>query len=384
MNIKSGRRQFSVRSLMIVAAVLIAALWFGLPRLRSEHGANAAAKNSGGAVPVKAALVEKRTIPIRLSAVGNVEAFTAVAVKSRVDGQIIRVLFREGDRVAKGAPLFELDPRPFIAGVKQAEAALERDRAQLANATSQRNRYEDLLRKHFVSDEAFNQIRTNFDSAVAVVHADEANLDNLRLQLEFATIRSPIDGVAGRVLIQEGNLVKANDVNPLVTLNQVSPIYVAFSAPEQQLASIRQVMGSATQKVLATVPGTNDAAEGKLTFIDNAVDSTTGSIKLKAVFPNADRKLWPGQFVNVSLLLGQQADATVVPATAVQNGPEGQIAFVVHDDQTVEVRKVTLQRNTGDLAVVASGLAPGEKVVTEGQLRLADKSKVAIAQDKAP
>jgi multidrug efflux system membrane fusion protein len=352
--------------------------------LRSEHGANAAAKNSGGAVPVKAALVEKRTIPIRLSAVGNVEAFTAVAVKSRVDGQIIRVLFREGDRVAKGAPLFELDPRPFIAGVKQAEAALERDRAQLANATSQRNRYEDLLRKHFVSDEAFNQIRTNFDSAVAVVHADEANLDNLRLQLEFATIRSPIDGVAGRVLIQEGNLVKANDVNPLVTLNQVSPIYVAFSAPEQQLASIRQVMGSATQKVLATVPGTNDAAEGKLTFIDNAVDSTTGSIKLKAVFPNADRKLWPGQFVNVSLLLGQQADATVVPATAVQNGPEGQIAFVVHDDQTVEVRKVTLQRNTGDLAVVASGLAPGEKVVTEGQLRLADKSKVAIAQDKAP
>ncbi len=383
MKIRIGSIEFGTRSVIFAIAVLVAAVWFGLPRLRGEHGANAATRGAGAVIPVTTALAEKRTVPLSLNVVGNVEAYTTVAVKARVDGQITRVRFREGDRVAKGAPLFDIDPRTFEAGLRQAQANLERDRALLANALSQRNRYEDLLKKHFVSDEAFNTIRTNYDSAVAVVHADEANVENLKLQLEFASITSPVEGVAGRVLIQEGNLVKANDVNPLVTINQVTPIYVTFSAPEQQLRAVRNVANSPVSKVYAAAPGSKEKAEGHLTFVDNAVDPTTGTIKLKAVFANTDRKLWPGQFVNVVVTLDQQVDATVVPGTAVQNGPEGQIAFIVRPDMSVEIRKVKVLRSDGDFAVIGEGIAVGERVVTEGQLRLTESSKVSYgAKDK--
>ena len=383
MTFRIGSFEFGIRSIISGMLLLAVVVWFGLPRLRGEHGANAAIRAGGAPVPVMTALAEKRTVPLRLTAVGNVEAFTTVAIKARVDGQITKVLFRDGDRVAKGAPLFEIDPRTFEAGLRQAQATLEKDRAVLANALSTRNRYEDLLKKHFVSDEAFNAIRTTYDSAVAVVHADEANVENLKLQLEFAAIKSPVDGVAGRVLIQEGNLVKANDVNPLVTINQVTPIYVTFSAPEQQLGALRNIVNSPSHKVYAAAPGAKDGAEGHLTFVDNAVDATTGTIKLKAVFANADRKLWPGQFVNVNLVLDQQVDATVVPASAVQSGPEGQIAFVVGADQTVEVRKVRVVRSEGEFTIIGDGIAAGERVVTEGQLRLTDKAKVAFGKDNA-
>ncbi len=384
MKIRIGSFEFGVRTVISAIVLLMVVVWFGLPRLRGENGANAATRAAGGVVPVTTALAEKRTVPQSLNVVGNVEAYTTVAIKARVDGQITRVRFREGDRVAKGAPLFDIDPRTFEAGLKQAQANLERDRALLANALSQRNRYEDLLKKHFVSDEAFNSIRTNYDSAVAVVHADEANVENLKLQLEFAGIQSPVDGVAGRVLIQEGNLVKANDTNPLVTINQVTPIYVTFSVPELQLRAVRNLVNTPNSKVLAAAPGSKDRAEGRLTFVDNAVDPTTGTIKLKAVFANADRKLWPGQFVNVTLTLAEQVDATVVPGTAVQNGPEGQIAFVVRADNSVEIRKVKVLRTDGDFAVIGEGIAPGERIVTEGQLRLTETSKVSYGGKDKP
>ncbi len=369
-----------MRAWIIGAVLILIVVIFGAAHLRSTNSANAAARAASAAVPVSAATVVTKTMQIRLTTVGNVEAYTTVAVKARVDGQITRVHFREGDRVAKDAPLFEIDPRPFEAGLKQAEANLDRDRALLANAVSQRRRYEDLLNKGFISEEAFNQIKTNFDSANAVVRADEANVENLRLQLEYAHIRSPIDGVAGRVLIQEGNLVKANDTNALVMLNQVTPIYVAFAAPEQHLATIRAGMAKAALKVIATIADSKDSAEGKLTFIDNGVDTTTGTVKLKGEFANRDRKLWPGQFVNVVLNLYEQADAIVVPGTAIQNGPEGPIAFVIRADQTVELRKVRVDRNDGDLTVIAAGLKPGEIVVTEGQLRLTDHAKVNVVK----
>jgi membrane fusion protein, multidrug efflux system len=378
--IKTSSFRSPLRAWIIGAALILIVIIFGAAHLRSTNSANAAARAASAAVPVSAATVATRTLQIRLTTVGNVEAYTTVAVKARVDGQIKRVHFREGDRVAKDAPLFEIDPRPFEAGLRQAEANLDRDRALLANAVSQRRRYEDLLKKGFISEEAFNQIKTNFDSANAVVRADEANVENLRLQLEYAHIRSPIDGVAGRVLIQEGNLVRANDTNALVMLNQVTPIYVAFAAPEQHLATIRAGMTKASLKVIATIADSKESAEGKLTFIDNGVDTTTGTVKLKGEFANRDRKLWPGQFVNVVLNLYDQAEAIVVPGTAIQNGPEGPIAFVIRADQTVELRKVRVDRNDGDMTVIAAGLKPGEIVVTEGQLRLTDHAKVNVVK----
>ena len=332
-------------------------------------------------VPVSIAKVAQQTVAVRISAIGNAEAYATVALKSRVDGQIVEVNFKEGQRVRKGAVLFKIDSRPFEAALRQAEANLMRDTAQKAQTRSQEQRYQELLQKNFVSKEAYAQIRTNADSAEAVSRASKAAVDNARLQLEYCTIRSPLEGFVGKVMLQMGNMAKANDASPLAVINQVQPIYVNFAVPEQFLSAVRVHRAKGQLAVEALPPNSDKAAVvGELSFVDNAVDSTTGTIKMKAVFPNKDSALWPGQFVNVSLKLYDQKDALLVPSQAVQTGPTGQYVYVVKSDMTAELRKIELDRVDGDDSIIAKGLANGETVVVKGQLRVAPGAKVAIAK----
>lgn len=368
-----------VLSALIGAALIAAALYaYRGVGLRAQDAKPATA---APAVPVSVATVAQQTVPFRIQAIGNVEAYATVALKARVDGQIVEVNFKEGQKVSKGAVLFKIDARPFAAALRQAEANLMRDTAQKEQTRSQERRYQELLQKNFVSKEAYAQIRTNADTAAAVALASQAAVENARLQLDYCTIRSPLDGFVGKVMLQMGNMVKANDTAPLVVINQVQPIYVNFGVPEQLLSSIREHMEKAGLRVAARPPNSDRAAaDGVLSFVDNAVDATTGTIRLKAAFPNRDSALWPGQFVNVSLKLYDQRDVLVVPSQAVQTGPAGQYAYVVKPDLTVEVRKVTLDRVDGDSAIVAQGLNKGETVVVKGQLRLASGTRVAIVR----
>jgi membrane fusion protein, multidrug efflux system len=340
-----------------------------------------AGKAGGGRqppVPVSIARVTQRAVPVRVQAVGNVEPYATVAVKARVDGQIVDVRFREGQEVRAGSVLFNLDPRPFEAALRQAEANLQRDLAQQAQAQRQEARYLELLEKNFISKEAYAQYKTGAETAGAAVLASRAALENARLQLEYATIRAPIDGYTGRIQIQKGNLVKANDANPLVVLNQVHPIYVSFAVPEQSLPAVQKHLAEGPLQVEATPPDAGKPAVGKLVFIDNAIDATTGTIRLKAVFENGENALWPGQFVTVQLRLYEDKNALTVPSRAVQTGPNGQYVFLVKGDMSVDLRPVTVQRTEGDLAVIASGLSKGEQVVTQGQLRLTPGAKVVV------
>jgi multidrug efflux system membrane fusion protein len=363
----------------VLAILLLGATLGVLAWLHDGPAPHAAAARGPGAVPVSVAAVVARTMPVRLAAIGNVEAYTSVAVKARVDGEIVAVHFHEGDRVTRGAVLFEIDPRPFAATAEQAQANLAKDQAQLARARTQDARNLDLLRQGFISKDAYEQSRTNVATTAAAVKADEAAADLARLELAYCTIRAPITGYAGRILIQQGNLVKANDTNPLVTLNQVQPVYVSFSVPERELTAIRSRQAAGELVVEGSLPaGGHAPVDGRLTFIDNAADTTTGTIRLKATFANADHALWPGQFVNVALTLYQQQGAIVVPAPALQNGPTGQYVFVVAPDRSVALRDVKVDRTQGDEAVIAQGLKPGEVVVTAGQLRLAPGVHVGV------
>lgn len=337
-----------------------------------EGKEDAKASQAPPVVPVIASQAAVKTVPVQMSAVGTVQPYVSVAVKARIDGQVEAVHFREGDTVRPGQRLFSLDPRPLQAQLAQAEANLAKDRAVLANALRQSERYADLLQRHFISREAYNQIRTNEATARATVEADAATVRNARVQLAYATIASPIGGVAGRVLIQQGNMVKANDTNPMVVINQVSPIYVEFSLPEQNLDAVRQAM--ARGPVAVDLP--RGPAPGHLSFLDNTVDPATGMIRLRATFPNQDRALWPGQFVNARVVLGEQRDALVVPAQAVQSGPEGPFVYVVKPDFTAEVRKVKPLRTVANDTVIGQGVAAGELVVIDGQSRLAPGARV--------
>ncbi len=337
------------------------------------------------AVPVTVEEVVQKLVPFRIQAIGNVEAYSTVAVKARADGQIIQVGFKEGEEVRKGQLLFKIDPRPVEAALRQAEANALRDTAAAEQARSQEKRYQDLLEKNFISKEAYAQIRTNATTAEATARASQAALDNARLNVEYCTITAPIEGYSGKIQIQLGNLVKANDVNPLVIVNQVHPIYVNFAVPEQRLAEVREHMASGPLVVDALAPGSDQPAEtGALIFVDNAVDPSTGTIRLRARFANKENSLWPGQFVGVSVRLFEQPDAIVIPSTAVQTGPEGQYVYVVSQDMVADVRKIEVERTDGDHTIVASGLSKGEKVVTRGQLRLGPKTRVQISKAPEP
>ena len=341
-------------------------------------GAAKAGKAGQPPVPVTIARVMQQPIPVRIQAVGSAEPYATVAVKARVDGQIVDVRFREGQEVKAGSVLFNIDPRPFETALKQAEANHQRDLAQLAQAQRQEARYLELFEKNFVSKEAYAQYKTAAETASAAVLASKAALDNAKLQLEYTTIRAPIDGYTGRIQIQKGNLVKANDSTPLVVLNQVHPINVSFAVPEQALPSVRKHLAAGPLEVEATPPDAGAPAVGKLTFIDNTVDTATGTIKLKAVFDNRQDALWPGQFVTVSLKLYEDKNALTVPSRAIQTGPNGQYVFVIKDDMTVEIRAVTVERTADDLSVIAIGLTKGARVVTQGQLRLTPGAKVVV------
>ena len=363
----------------IFVLAVVAALLFVV--FQANRGSRADPPKSIAAVPVTTAPVILKTVPVRLYAIGNVEPYTTVAVKARVDGQLVSVRFKEGDEVRQGAVLFEIDARPFAASLKQAQANLLKDRALYDRAKEQDKRYKDLLAKNFISTDAYEQVRTNAETAAATVAADEAAIDNAKLSLEYCTIRSPVTGYAGRIQIQQGNLVKANDTNAMVTLNQVVPIYTSFSVPEQNVADVRRYQADGELKVAANFANaTHPPMAGRLSFVDNSADATTGTIKLKAEFPNSDKALWPGQFVNVVLTLREQKDAIVTPSSSVQSGPTGQYVFVVKADSTVELRNITITRAEGDDTVVASGLKAGDIVVTVGQLRLAPGTKVNVGK----
>jgi multidrug efflux system membrane fusion protein len=375
------------RRVVIAGVLIVAAATAGLAAYFStDSRAREARKAPKGpaAVPVTLAAVVQENVPVRLQAIGNVEPYLTVALKARVDGQIVAVNFREGQEVKKGDVLFRIDPRPYEAALRQAEANALRDRAARDQARSQERRYQELLAKNFISKEAYAQIRTNAETAQATAGASQAALENARLNLGYCTIRSPLDGYVGKVLLQAGNLVKANDVNPLVVINQVKPVYVNFAVPEQSLPEIRRRNAEAPLRA-DVVPADPSAPHpaGRLAFIDNAVDPTTGTIRMRAQFDNDAAVLWPGQFVNVSLELYEQRDAIVIPAQAVQNGPDGQYVYVVGQDMLAEVRRVKIQRADAERAIVASGLAKGERVVTRGQLRLAPKTRVRVGKPDA-
>jgi multidrug efflux system membrane fusion protein len=376
------------RRVLIAGGVLIALAAGGIAAYFStdtgaKEGRKGAAKGPPP-VPVTVATVQQQNVPMLLRAIGNVEAYSTVAVKARVGGQIVEVNMREGAAVKKGDVLFRIDPRPFESALRQAEANALRDRAARDQARSQEKRYQELLAKNFVSKEGYAQIRTNAEVAEATAKASQAALENARLSLEYCTIRSALDGYVGRVLLQAGNVVRADDSAPLVVINQVRPIYVNFAVPEQTLSEVRQYMAKGPLGVEVVPPEAREARpSGRLIFIDNAVDPSTGTIRLRAQFDNADAALWPGQFVNVSLRLYEQADALVVPSTAVQTGPDGQYVYVVNQEMVADVRRIAVQRTEGERSIVAKGLAKDELVVTRGQLRLGPKTRVQISKPAA-
>lgn len=361
------------RSLLVIPALVMAAL---------VSGCSKGTPPPPRAVPVVAGTIEEKDVPLQVKAIGNVEAYTTVAVKSQVSGEIAQVHFREGQDVSKGDLLFTIDPRPFEAALRQAESALARDRAQAMNARQEADRYAGLVDKGFVSRQEYDRARTSADALDAVVKADEAAVENARLQLAYTSIRSPIDGRTGGIQVQQGNVVKANDI-VLVTINQLAPIFVVFSIPEQELTAVKRYRSAGGLRVMALVPQSGLAPfEGRLTFIDNTVNTQTGTIQLKATFPNRDRALWPGQFVDVIIVLAVERGRTVVPQSAVQTGQDGQYVYLVKDEGTAELRPVVVARTFEQWAVIETGVAAGETVVTEGQLRIVPGAKVEIKNDK--
>jgi multidrug efflux system membrane fusion protein len=331
------------------------------------------------AVPVTAGKVIQKTVPVQIRAIGNVEAYSTVSVKSQIGGQLVRVHFKEGQDVRKGALLFTIDPRPYEAALKQAEANLAKDTAQLENARADLLRYEDLIKHDYVTKQEYDQIRANAAALEATVNADKAVVENARLQLKYCFIYSPINGRTGNLIANEGNLIKANADDAMVIINQIQPIYVSFSVPEQYLSDIKKYMSGGKIKIEVFMSkGVDNPEEGILTFIDNTVDITTGTIRLKTTFPNKEKRLWPGQFVDVVMTLTMQPNAIIVPSQALQTGQKGQYVFVIKNDLTVESRPVIISRTIDGEAVVERGLRAGEKVVTDGQLQLVPGSKIEV------
>lgn len=330
-------------------------------------------------IPVTAATVERRTIPVEVTAIGHVEPFSTVSVKSQVNGTLVAVGFKEGQDVKQGDLLFRIDARPFEAALAQAQANLARDRAQAKNAAADADRYAGLVQKDYVTKEQYDQVRANAEALASTVLASEAAVENAKLELSYCTITSPISGRTGSLLVHAGNVIKAQDDKPLVIINQIQPVYVTFSTPEASLAEMKGHAGGNPLTVTAVPPGGAGAPKtGTLSFIDNAVDPTTGTIASKATFANVDSALWPGQYVNVTVLLRTEPSAVVVPSPAIQTGQNGSYVYVIKPDSTVESRPVAIERTQGTMSVVARGLSPGEQVVTDGQLRLTPGVRIEI------
>ena len=371
------------RSLRITSALFALVMPFLAFTLGCASQATAPpARGAAPSVPVTVAQVVEKSVPVEVHAIGNVEAYSTVSVKAQVEGTIEKAYFKEGQDVKQGDLLFTIDARPFKATLQQAEANLARDQAQLENANAQSERYEKLYKDGIVSKEQYDTFRTNADALAAAVRADQAAIERAKIDLDYCTIRSPMEGRTGSLLVHPGNLVKSNDTI-LVVINQISPIYVSFSVPEQHLSAIRRHMASSRLPVTVTIPQEEQhPSEGTLTFVNNTVDTSTGTIRLKGTFPNRDHRLWPGQFVNAALRLSTQANAVVVPNQAVQTGQNGYFAYVVKSDMTAELRPIVPGNQVGGETVIEKGLQPGDTVVTDGQLMLFPGAKVEVK--KAP
>lgn len=344
---------------------------------RPESGAGS------GPVPVLVARAAARNVPVEVQAIGTVQAYSAVAVRSQLTGKIAAVHFREGQEVRVGDRLFTLDSRPWRAALNQAQANCKRDEAQLASARLEFERTKSLFDGKIASQQDYDTAEAAYQALEATVLADNAAVSNAQVNLEYTEIRSPIEGRAGNLTIKAGNVVKAPD-DILLSITQVHPIYVAFAVPEQSLPAIRREARRRALQVMANAPGdAGEAARGELTFIDNTVDTNTGTILLKATFANANDVLWPGQFVQVSLTLSNLVDATVVPSQAVQAGQDGEFVFVVKADNSVEARPVETSIAYDGQIVVVSGVKPGDTVVTDGQLRLVPGAKVNIKKPES-
>jgi membrane fusion protein, multidrug efflux system len=330
------------------------------------------------AVPVTVAVAIRKDVPVQIKAIGNIEPYNSVAIKSQVNGQIARVHFQDGSDVQKGALLITLDPESYEAALHQSEAALAKDLAQAKFIREQADRYELMLKDGIVTRDQYDQFRANADSAAATVASDRAAIRNAKIQLSYCYIRSPISGRTGNLALQPGNLVKANDIS-LVTINQLQPIYATFSIPEKRLAEVKKAMAGGQLKIDASIP--NDPASresGTISFLDNAVNAATGTIKLKGVFANSSRKLWPGQFVDLVMTLASRQNAVVVPTQAIQVGQDGQFVYVVQPDKTVAMRPVTVGAEQAGESIIDKGLAPGETVVITGQLRLTPGATIEL------
>lgn len=384
----------SIVSVLISLVLLVACS-------KGQSGRRANSKEAS--TPVMVASVVKKDVPVEINSIGNVRAYSTVSVKSQVKGQLSEVLFNEGQEVKRGELLFVIDPRPFEAALSQAEANLAKDTAMANDSKSTARRYAELFKRGVVSKEQYDNNTTNYEALEATVRADKAAVENARLQIEFCHIRSPIDGRIGKLLVNRGNIVKENDT-VLAVINQVKPIYVEFSVPEQMLPAIRSSMPNEGElPVVARIPSdsasieiaqsgamqsgpnspgvSQNSAAGKLTFINNEVDAETGTILLKAVFSNEDEVLWPGQFVNVLLTLDTQRDAVLVPNSAILEGQKGSYVYVVKPDLTVESRPVVVSRKLDADTIIKTGLDPGQRVVTSGQLNLAPGMRVKVKNE---
>jgi multidrug efflux system membrane fusion protein len=331
------------------------------------------------AVPILAAKVQQKTVSDTIRAIGRVEAYSTVEVKAQVNGQVMQVHFRQGQDVKQGDLLFTIDPRPFEAALHQAEANLAKDRALYRQASADQKRYSFLLKQGVESQQQYDQAEATAASAKAAMEADEASVQTAKLNLEYCTIRAPIDGRTGDLLVHPGNLVKPDGDTAMVVINQVRPVYVDFSIPEQQLPAVREYMAEHKLPVQVSLPGQQGPVEsGELSFVDNSVDAKTGTIALKGTFANADARLWPGEFVNATLVLREHPDALLVPSQAVQTGQQGSFVFVVQPDMKAAIRPVVIGESIDNETVVTSGLKAGETVVTDGQLRLIPGATVTI------
>ena len=357
---------------------VVLALGLGLMSCNGKH----AATTAPAPAPVIVAQAQVKTVPVAVRSIGNVEAMASVAVRSRVAGPILQVHIADGAEVKKGQPLFTIDPEPFKITLAGAEAQLGRDKALLEKAKSDVARYEKLVEKEYVTREQYEGALASAGSLAQTIEADKAEVDTARLNVSYSTITAPITGKAGTVTLRTGNLVKANDDPPLVTILQMKPIYVTFSIPEKRLPEVREASDKHQLDVRAWNKGeSSEGHPGRLAFIDNTVDTTTGTIKLRGEFPNEDQALWPGQFVQVALTVSEQPNVVVVPASAIQVGQQGSYVYVVKPDNTAEMRPVQVGRTEDGSAIVANGLAGGDSVVIDGQLRVVNGAKVA---PKAP
>jgi multidrug efflux system membrane fusion protein len=352
---------------------------FGL----NTEPAGAKAQEAPPEVPVTPGVVTAKDVPEFLQGIGTVQPFNAVTVKTRVDGPIVEVAFTEGQEIKKGDLLFQIDPRPYEAALELAQATKVKDQAQLETAEADLERYSRLVGSGFQTRQSFDQQKGLVAQLTATIRGDDARIDTARLDLGFTAIRSPIDGRLGARLVDVGNLLHATDNTALVTVSQLQPIFVSFTLPQDTLDGIRQFQKQAPLKAVAlSADGTKQLAEGKLTLIDNTIDQSTGTIHLKATFANTDEQLWPGEFVNVRLVLRMRNDVATVPSQTVQQGPNGDFAYVISKENTVERRAVVVAVMQDGMAVVSKGLTPGERVVVTGQYRLTEGTRVKLLPEK--